>query len=127
MNYNNVLICCDNICFNLIKIPIFLEHAFDIFSVCHFQFKFASIIKPKKLNSITCSIFMLSVFRVSVCTFAFVIWNVIYFYFAMFIDNLFLLSHSFIFKSLSFAKDSKLSSCMLSLKYFKVGLCHQHK
>ena len=38
----------------------------------------------------------------------------------MFNDNLFILSHSFIFKSSSFIKDSKLSFCMLSLKVFKV-------
>ena len=38
----------------------------------------------------------------------------------MFNDNLFILSHSFIFKSLSFIKDSKLSLCTLSLKVLKV-------
>ena len=68
-----------------------------------------SIIKTKKLNSLTCSIFILSIFRVSIFTFLFVFWNVIYLDFAMFNDNLFILSHSFIFKSLSFIKDSKLS------------------
>ena len=85
--------------FNLFKIPIFLEHAFEILSVCLFHFRFVSIIKPKKLNSLTCSIFILSIFRVSVCAFLCVLWNVIYLYFAMFNDNLFILSHSFIFKS----------------------------
>ena len=102
--------------FNLFKIPIFLEHAFEFFSVCLLRFRFVSIIKP----SLTCSIFILSIFRVSVYIFLFVLWNVIYLDFAMFNDNLFILSHSFIFKSSLFIKDSKLSFCMLSLKVFKV-------
>ena len=46
---------------------------------------------------------------VSICTFLFAFWNVIYLDFAMFNYNLSILSHSFILKSLLFIKDSKLS------------------
>ena len=69
--YNIFLIFRGNICFNLFKIQILLEHAFDMFSVCFFQFKFVSIIKPQKLKSVTCSISILSIFRLSVCIFFF--------------------------------------------------------
>ena len=49
------------------------------------------------LNSLTCSIFILSILMVSICTFLFAFWNVIYLDFAMFNNyNLFILSHSFI-------------------------------
>ena len=47
-----LLISRGNICFNLFKIPIVLEHVFDIFSVCFFQFKFVSITKPKKIDNL---------------------------------------------------------------------------
>ena len=57
---------------------------------------------------------------VNICTFLFAFWNVIYLDFGMFNYNLFILSHSFIFKSLLFIKDSKLLLCMLSIKVFKV-------
>ena len=57
---------------------------------------------------------------VSICTSLFVFLNVIYLDFAMFNYNLFILSHSVIFKSVLFIKDYKLSLCMLSFKVFKV-------
>ena len=60
------------------------------------------------------------IYRVTICTFLFAFWDVLYLDFAMFNDNLFILSHTFIFKSSSFIKDSKLSLCMLSLKVFYV-------
>ena len=95
--YNIFLISRGNICLNLFKIPIVLEHAFHIFLVCFFQFKFVSIIKPNKLKSVTCSISILSIFRLSVCIFLF--GNIMYLDFTTFSDNVLILSHSLILRS----------------------------
>ena len=42
-------------CFSLFKIPIALEHLFDMFSECFFQFRCVSKMSPRKLNSFTFS------------------------------------------------------------------------
>ena len=67
-----------SICFNLFSIPIVLEHLLKKISVCFFQFKLLSIVKPKKLSSSIFSITILSILRINVCVVLCDIWKVIY-------------------------------------------------
>ena len=52
--------CLGKIYFNLWSDPITLEILVPIALRCAFQFKLESIMSPKKLNSVTCSICILS-------------------------------------------------------------------
>ena len=55
--YSIFFISTDNTCFSLFRMPIFWEQAFETVAMwVFFQFKFASSIKPKKLNYLTRSI-----------------------------------------------------------------------
>ena len=56
-----------SIYFSLFKTPVVLEHLFAILFTCFFHVRLASRVKPRKLNSSTCSIFVLSMLRVRVC------------------------------------------------------------
>ena len=44
---------------SLFSVPIILEHLFDIFSECFFQFSWVSNVNPKKLKSLTLIIIIL--------------------------------------------------------------------
>ena len=54
-------------CFSLFKTPVVFEHLFAILFTCFFHVRLASRVNPRKLNSSTCSIFVLSILRVRVC------------------------------------------------------------
>ena len=58
--------------------PIICMHLLQIFSECIFQFRFVSIVNPKKLNSSTFSIITLSILCVSYCISVLWTWNIIY-------------------------------------------------
>ena len=48
-------------CFSLFKTPVVLEHLFAILFTCFYHVRLASRVNPRKFNSSTCSIFMLSI------------------------------------------------------------------
>ena len=77
--------------------------------------KLVSIFKPKKLNSSTFSLYILSI--LTVCVVLFSIWKVTYLYLLLFSDILLILilSHSTILSS-SFITDSVLLLWILSLR-----------
>ncbi len=71
------------------RIPIHLDTLFEILLMWLFQFKFSFIVRPRKMNSCTLSIFMLSIINSRDFTFSFAVWNIIYLFFLSFRDNLF--------------------------------------
>ena len=96
--------------------PIIFVHLLQIFSECFFQFRFVSIVNPKKLNSSTFSIITLSI--VSYCISLLGTWKIIYLDFYLFSDNLFIFNHSITLESSAFIKDSLVS--ILFPKYVKL-------
>ena len=68
-----------------------LEHVFSV----HFPVNCFSINKPQNRYSSTCSIFTLSIFRVSICIFFFADGNFMYLDFATFSDTLLILTIHF--------------------------------
>ena len=99
-----------------------LEHTFYIFSALFSSINLYYITKPKKWNSLTCSIFTLSIFIVSICIFLFAFWNVMYLDFVTFSDNLLIFSHLFVLRMSSFIKDSKY--ILIEHVYWYKGCCH---
>ena len=71
-----------------------------------FQFRFVSIVNPKKLNSSTFSIITLSILSVRYCISLVGTWKIIYLYFDLFSDNLFIFNHSITLESSAFIKYS---------------------
>ena len=60
--YNIIFMLRGNNSLSLLRIPIVLEHLFEIFSIWLFQFNCSLKVNPRKLNSCTLSIFMLPIF-----------------------------------------------------------------
>ena len=89
--------------------PIIFVHLLQIFSECFFQFRFVSIVNPKKLNSSTFSIITLSILSVRYCISLLGTWKIIYLDFDLFSDNLFIFYHSITLESSAFIKDSLVS------------------
>ena len=101
MLYNIIFLLRGNNRLSLFRIPIVQEHVFEIFSMwlCHFNCSLKLI--PRKLNSSTVSIFVLSIFIFSgfIILFLLAILKIIYLDLFTFRDNLFNLSHSLILSS----------------------------
>ena len=77
-----------NICFSLFNTPTVLEHIFEVISVCFLHFKFVSRVRPRKLNSLTCVMFVLLIGSVGAFTFYLAIGKAIYLDMFMFSDSL---------------------------------------
>ena len=65
--YNSFLMSSGSTYLNLFKTPVILEHLFAILFTCFFQVRFVYRVNPRKCNSSTCSMFILSILRVRVC------------------------------------------------------------
>ena len=74
--------------------PIIFVYLLHYFSECFFQFRFVSIVNPKKLNSSTFSIITLSILSVRYCISLLGTWKIIYLDFDLFSHNLFIFNHS---------------------------------
>ena len=89
-----------------------------MFSECVFQFRFVSIVSPKKLNSSTFSIITLSILSVRYCISLLGTWKIIYLDLDLFSDNLFICNHSITLESSALIKYSLV--CILFPKDFKL-------
>ena len=105
-----ILICVGNTCFSLLMIPVVLEHLFAVLSVCCFQFRCASSVRPIKLKSDTNGIGVSSIFKLGKSNLLFIdILNNMYLDLLAFRDNRFTFSQSAILSN---------SLLILSLKLF---------
>ena len=82
-----------NTYFNRFNTPIVFEHLFDIFFVCHLQFRLVSKVNPRKLNSSTLSIYTSSILSVRACICLLGIWKTIYLVLLLFNNNFLIFSH----------------------------------
>ena len=89
--------------------PIIFVHLLQIFSECFLQFRFVSIVNPRELNSSTFSIITLSNLSVRYYISLLGTWKIIYLYFDLFSDNLFIFNHSMTLESSAFIKYSLVS------------------
>ena len=108
MLYNIIFILRGNNRLSLFKIPIILEHLFEIVLMWLCQFNCSLKLIPRKLNSSTLSIYVLSIFIFSgfIILFLLAVLKIIYLDLFTFRDNLFNLSHSLILSSSVLIKNS---------------------
>ena len=108
MLYNIIFILRGNNRLSLFRIPIILEHLFKFFFMWLCQFNCSLKLIPRKLNSSTLSIYVLSIFIFSgfIILYLLAVLKIIYLDLFIFRDNLFNLSHSLILSSSLLIKNS---------------------
>ena len=108
MLYNIIFILSGNNRLSLFRISIILEHLFEIFLMWLCQFNCSLKLIPRKLNSSTLSMYVLSIFIFSgfIILILLAVLKIIYLDLFTFRDNLFNLSHSLILSSSVLIKNS---------------------
>ena len=97
MLYSIILILIGSTSLSLFSVLIILEHLFDIFSECFFQFSWVSKVNPKKLKlKLKLCYYYIIYFRNRCLEFFLGMWKTINLYLVTLRDSLFISSHSLI-------------------------------